>query len=137
MKVYGIDFTSSPSSRKPITCLECTLVGSSLSVGTLMRWPNFEGYEAMLRQPGPWIAGMDFPFGQARRFIDTAGWPESWHGYIPHASSLGRVGFVYPLYDPRVGLAVSHKESRPEKDERARSTSTHTPYSAPAAHMVY
>jgi hypothetical protein len=137
MKVYGIDFTSSPSSRKPITCLECALVGSSLSVGTLMRWPNFEGYEAMLRQPGPWIAGMDFPFGQARRFIDTAGWPESWHGYVSHAASLGRVGFVDALNDYRVGRAVGDKEHRRETDKRAGSISPQKLYGVPVAKMFF
>lgn len=30
LKIYGIDFTSRPSRRKPITCLECRLVGDFL-----------------------------------------------------------------------------------------------------------
>ena len=30
MKVYGIDFTSTPKRSKPITCLECRLEGDRL-----------------------------------------------------------------------------------------------------------
>lgn len=36
MKIYGIDFTSAPSRKKPITCLECELDGSQLSAETQM-----------------------------------------------------------------------------------------------------
>ena len=137
MKIYGIDFTSSPSSRKPITCLECRLVGSSLSVGPLLRWPSFDGYEALLREPGPWIAGMDFPFGQARRFIDTAGWPSSWHGYVSHAVGLGRQGFVDTLNAYRVGRAAGDKEHRRETDKRAGSISPQKLYGVPVAKMFF
>ena len=30
MRIYGIDFTSRPTRRKPITCLECRLDGGVL-----------------------------------------------------------------------------------------------------------
>ncbi len=137
MKIYGIDFTSSPSIRKPITCLECDLEGCSLSAGTLMRWSSFEGLEAMLCQPGPWIAGMDFPFGQARRFIDTAGWPDSWQGYVAYAVSLGREGFVDALNDYRAGRAAGDKEHRRETDKRAGSISPQKLYGVPVAKMFF
>lgn len=75
MKLYGIDFTSRPRRRKPITCLECTLTDDRLQAGELTTWEDFAGFEAALRRPGPWIAGIDFPFGQARRFIETISWP--------------------------------------------------------------
>ena len=78
MRVYGIDFTSSPRRSKPITCLACDLEGDVLTSGTLHEWRSFEGFEAALREPGPWIAGIDFPFGMARRFIETIGWPATW-----------------------------------------------------------
>ncbi|CRI64710.1 conserved hypothetical protein [Thiocapsa sp. KS1] len=75
MKIYGIDFTSRPSPRKPITCLECCLDGLRLVAGELTEWRDFEGFEATLQRPGPWIAGIDFPFGQSRTFIRNIGWP--------------------------------------------------------------
>jgi hypothetical protein len=74
MRIYGIDFTSRPSCAKPITCLACTLTpGRRLVAGELITWADFDGFEAALRRPGPWVAGIDFPFGQARRFVENIG----------------------------------------------------------------
>lgn len=112
MKIYGIDFTSSPSKRKPITCLECELTGSTLTAGTLVEWTNFDGFEETLQKPGLWIAGIDFPFGQARRFIETIGWPETWEGYVKHAADLGREGFVDALNAYRLARASGIKNIR-------------------------
>ena len=139
MKIYGIDFTSSPSIRKPITCLECDLQGCSLSAGTLMHVGRvLKAYEAMLRQPGPWIAGMDFPFGQARRFIDTAGWPDSWQGYVAYAVSLGRarVRGCRSMIIERAE-AAGDKEHRRETDKRAGSISPQKLYGVPVAKMFF
>ena len=60
MRVYGIDFTSRPRRGKPITCLECRLEGDELRAGPLSAWCTFDEFEAALREPGPWIAGIDF-----------------------------------------------------------------------------
>jgi len=69
MNIYGIDFTSTPKRNKPITCLECRLEGNRLEAVELIEWRDFEGIEVALRRTGPWIAGIDFPFGQSRKFI--------------------------------------------------------------------
>ena len=44
MKIYGIDFTSRPTRRKPITCLECELTGEHPQAGELATWEDFEGF---------------------------------------------------------------------------------------------
>ena len=73
MKVIGIDFTSRPTKSKPLTCLNCEFDGTVLKATKLLEWPSFEGFDAFLCSSGPWIAGIDFPFGQAHRFIETRG----------------------------------------------------------------
>ena len=103
MKIYGIDFTSRPKRAKPITCLECTLDGNRLEAGELIEWKDFEGFEDALRRPGPWIAGIDFPFGQSRKFIENIGWPLTWAGYVQHVKTLGRKGFRQALDAYRAG----------------------------------
>ncbi len=62
MIIRGIDFTSRPTRRKPITCVEARLDGEVLKVERLEKWESFGGYEEVVRRPGPWIAGLDFPF---------------------------------------------------------------------------
>ncbi|WP_042778198.1 hypothetical protein [Sinorhizobium fredii] len=82
MRVLGIDFTSAPRRRKPITCVDCELKDDLLIVRSLIEWADFDGFEGALQEPGPWIAGIDLPFGQASRFIETIGWPKCWADYV-------------------------------------------------------
>lgn len=86
--VYGIDFTSRPSTRKPITCLECRLVGDTLHPAAMHRWDRwgrweeFEEFLAIPPEGRPWISAMDFPFGLPRRFLENNGWPINWAHYM-------------------------------------------------------
>jgi len=88
-----------PTSRKPVTCIHCTLTERVLRADVLEEWSDFTQFEKTLGNPGPWIAGIDFPFGQSRTFIENACWPNNWTGYVAYAASLGRQGF-------RAGLAL-------------------------------
>ena len=88
MKIYGIDFTSRPGRRKPLTCLECRLEGDALRTDELIEWSGFGAFEAALLQPGPWVMGIDFPFGLPRKFVENIGWPLTWTGYVDHVRSV-------------------------------------------------
>lgn len=74
MKVFGIDLTSKPSRRKPITRAICELKGDVSTFIALETFAPFASFEDFLSTGGPWIAGLDFPFGQAQRFVETIGW---------------------------------------------------------------
>ncbi len=137
MRVYGIDFTSRPRRAKPITRLQCTLTDQRLRAVKLTEWEDFGGFEAALRRPGPWIAGIDFPFGQARRFIETIGWPSTWAGYVAHAESLGRQGFRAALDAYRASRPPGDKEHRRATDRAAGSISPQKPYGTPVGLMFF
>jgi hypothetical protein len=137
MRVYGIDFTSRPTGRKPITCLECVLEGNRLRAGELTAWQDFDGFEAALRNPGPWIAGIDFPFGQARRFIDTIGWPDTWQGYVDYVRTLSREEFRAALDDYRASRPPGDKEHRRATDRAAGSISPQKLYGTPVGLMFF
>jgi hypothetical protein len=123
MKIYGIDFTSVPSGKKPITCMECDLHGTQLSVVKMSEWSSFDQFETALQTPGRWIAGIDFPFGQARRFIETIGWPNSWQEYVTHAAGLGKVGLETTLEEYAAARPVGDKQHFRNDDRRANSQS--------------
>ena len=124
MKVYGIDFTSRPKRSKPITCLECVLEeGNLLQAGRLSEWPCFKEFEAALLKPGPWIAGIDLPFGQSRTFIENIDWPKTWLGYVDHVRRLGREGFRAALDKYKMHRPKGDKEHRRATDVAARSSS--------------
>jgi len=82
MRILGLDFTSAPSRRKPLVALECSLTGGILRVVGAEEMPGFGPFEEFLRRPGPWVCGMDFPFGQPRSLVEALGWPPSWEGYV-------------------------------------------------------
>lgn len=137
MKIYGIDFTSRPKRRKPITCLACTLEGTMLRAEELTAWSTFDGFETALAQPGPWVAGIDFPFGQARRFIETIGWATSWAGYVDHVGSMDRKAFRAALDQYRANRTPGDKEHRRATDKAAGAISPQKLYGTPVGLMFY
>jgi Protein of unknown function (DUF429) len=137
MKVIGIDFTSRPTRSKPLTCMQCTLGGNVLRANNLVQWPYFALFDEALNTPGPWIAGIDFPFGQSRKFIETIGWPDSWAAYVEHAGSLGRDGFRSALDTYREGRLPGDKEHRRATDKGAGSISPQKLYGVPVGLMFF
>jgi Protein of unknown function (DUF429) len=137
MRVLGIDFTSRPTGRKPITCLSCTLLKDRLQAERLDELHSFTDFERVLASPGPWIAGIDFPFGQARKFIETVGWPNTWPGYVAHVQSLSRQEFRLLLDNYRVGRCEGDKEHRRKSDVLAGSISPQKLYGVPVALMFF
>ena len=137
MKIYGIDFTSRPTRRKPLTCMECNLTGTTLHAGELHEWSSFDELEVMLKSPGPWIAGLDFPFGQSRKFIENIGWPKNWGGYIDYVRTLSREDFRTELDAYREQRPVGDKEHRRATDIAASSISPQKLYGVPVGLIFY
>jgi len=88
--VAGIDFTSRPTLRKPITV---ALGQASRRVVRLTRvdaHPSFESLAQWLLTPGPWVAAFDMPFGLPRELVTTLGWPTEWLPLMRHYGALSR-----------------------------------------------
>jgi hypothetical protein len=103
VRLAGVDFTSAPRARKPITVasargLDATRDGARLAVSEMRAFDGFEGWEAWLRTPGPWVAGFDFPFSFARAFVAAQGWPldgdEPWVRIIRSVATLSRAELI-------------------------------------------
>ncbi|MDP1534520.1 MAG: DUF429 domain-containing protein, partial [Rubrivivax sp.] len=69
--LLGVDFSSAPSRRKPITVARGRLHGAVLRLDSLDALPQLAGFEALLAEPGPWLGAFDFPFGLPREFVDA------------------------------------------------------------------
>ena len=138
MKVLGIDFTSAPVGNKHITCLRCTLEDGVLSASARdLLELRFKGFEDILKEKGPWIAGIDFPFGQSRTFIQNIGWPATWAGYVEHARRLGKVGFYDALTAYRNTRPDGSKEHQRATDKVARSLSPQKLHGIPVGKMFF
>jgi len=76
-EIWGVDFTSRPTAQKSITLARGYLVGQMLQLTAVQRAPSFAAFETRLREPGPWVAAFDFPFGLPRPFSAEIGWLNS------------------------------------------------------------
>jgi hypothetical protein len=71
--LLGVDFTSAPSRRKPITVAHGRVAGGVLRLDRVDAHADFAAFEAQLAAPGPWLGAFDFPFGLPRAFVDALG----------------------------------------------------------------
>ncbi len=137
MRVYGLDFTSAPRRAKPITCVAATLIEQALHVESLVGFESFDTFENFLGSPGPWIAGMDFPFGQPGKLRRNLGWPESWDEIARLVGDLSPTEFEQLLTEYRDARASGDKHHRRDTDVLAKSQSPMTLFGVPVAKMFY
>jgi Protein of unknown function (DUF429) len=89
-RLLGVDFTSAPSKRKPITVARGALAGPRLALQRIDKIEGFAGFEALLAEPGPWLGGFDFPFGLPRELVEALDWPRDFRALIAHYTHLER-----------------------------------------------
>ncbi len=73
LALIGIDFSSAPTRKKPITVARGVLAGRVLRLEANEALATMAEFEALLDQPGPWLGAFDFPFGLPRGFVDAQG----------------------------------------------------------------
>ncbi len=123
MKIFGFDFTSAPSRKKPITCAEGVLEGERLLIERVVRIEDFYGFEEALHRAGPWVGGFDFPFGQPRELIVELDWARSWAGYVQYVERIGKGTFEETLKSFSAGREAGHKLLRRATDEAVNAVS--------------
>lgn len=123
MRIYGLDFTSAPSKRKPITCATCTFEGEVLKLEQGETFTSFTEFEMFLQRDGPWVAGIDAPFAQPRQLIEDLGWPQPWAAYAAHIGALGKDGFVMAVRAYKSGRPKGDKEHKRQVDVLAGAIS--------------
>ncbi len=101
-QLFGIDFSSRPSRRKPIVVAGGTLRGAVLQLTGLQRFSTLDEFGRWLEVPAapppaaaaaqqvPWVGGFDLPFGLPRELVETLGWPTDWADCVSHYASLDR-----------------------------------------------
>ena len=137
MEVIGVDFTSRPCRAKPITKACCQFDNEWLHIVSFEDITSFDGFEALLQRPEPWIAGIDLPFGQSRKLVTNLGWPLSWSGYVELVASMSREEFVEVLESYKAPRSKGDKEHRRLTDERAGAISPQKLYGVPVGKMFY
>jgi hypothetical protein len=137
VKIYGLDFTSAPGHRKPLIVLGCTLDGDYLRVEDSETLTGFGGFEDLLQRQGPWVCGMDFPFGQPRSLVAALGWPESWEGYVGEVARLSKEDFEDGIRADMAPRPPGQKWRYRLADLRSGSSSAMMLFRVPVGKMFY
>ncbi|MDQ4128673.1 MAG: DUF429 domain-containing protein, partial [Actinomycetota bacterium] len=137
MIVYGLDFTSAPSRRKPLIALRCTPSEGVLCVEDWERMTDFAGFESFLQKPGPWVCGMDFPFGQPKDLVAALGWPQRWEGYVREVAGLEKGEFEDLIRADMARRPLGSKWRYRLADRRSGSSSAMMLFRVPVGKMFY
>lgn len=137
MRIYGLDFTSAPRRGKPITCAAGTLENGLLRIEALVAFESFETFENFLASPEPWVAGIDFPFGQPAALRRDLGWPDAWEDYVRLVGAMSITEFERVLGEYRAARPEGEKHHLRETDRRAGSRSPMMLYGVPVARMFF
>jgi hypothetical protein len=86
----GIDFTSRPTNRKPITVAIGRLRHGAVWLDRIAAHTSFEAFAEWLRTPGPWLGVFDLPFGLPRELVLALAWPTEWAALMRHYAALSR-----------------------------------------------
>jgi hypothetical protein len=137
VRIYGLDFTSAPGPRKPLIALRCTLSGGVLRVDDSEQMTDFAGFETFLKRPGPWVCGMDFPFGQPRDLVAALGWPRGWEGYVGTVARLPKQEFEDLIRADMAQRPPGNKWRYRLTDKRSGSSSAMMLFRVPVGKMFY
>ena len=137
MRIYGLDFTSAPSRRKPLVAVGCTLQDGIPRVENAEEMTGFGEFDEFLLEPGPWICGMDFPFGQPRSLVSALGWPVAWEGYVRKVAGLSKEEFENAIRADMATRPPGSKWRYRLADRRSGSSSAMMLFRVPVGKMFY
>ncbi|HEY4066676.1 MAG TPA: DUF429 domain-containing protein [Burkholderiaceae bacterium] len=133
----GIDFTSRPTRRKPITVALGQLRQGAVRLARIETHESFESFAAWLQRPGPWLGVFDLPFGLPRELVLALGWPTEWAPLMLHYAALSREQIrarFAAFCDARpVGAKFAHRAA----DRPAGSSPSMKWVNPPVAYMLH
>ena len=90
LELAGVDFTSRPTKRKPITVALGLIERGAVRLRGIEEHTSFDSFAAWLQTPGPWLGVFDLPFGLPRELVTALGWPLQWRPLMQHYATLSR-----------------------------------------------
>ncbi|MDD2920149.1 DUF429 domain-containing protein [Rhodoferax sp.] len=88
--LLGCDFSSAPTTRKPVVLAFGTLHSGRVRLASLERFATLAGFSDRLKQMPAWVGAFDLPFGLPRELVQTLGWPTDWAACVAHYTRLSR-----------------------------------------------
>ncbi len=82
--LLGVDFSSSPSPRKPVVLAWGERRGALVRMQGLERFSTLDSLRERLCRTPAWLGGFDLPFGLPRELVEALGWPLQWPALMDH-----------------------------------------------------
>ncbi|MEP7058346.1 MAG: DUF429 domain-containing protein [Caldimonas sp.] len=136
-RVAGVDFTSAPTRRKPVTVALGRSDGAEVTLERIDAHPRYADLVGWLRTPGPWIAAFDFPFGLPRELVETLGWPTEWRALMQRYAALSRAEIRAAFAAFCAARPVGSKFAHRACDAPAGSSSPMKWVNPPVAYMLH
>ena len=89
-ELWGCDFSSAPSRRKPVVLAIGRLGGDCVRLERIETFETLPAFGQRLAEPGDWVGGFDLPFGLPRELVEALGWPTDWLACMRHYAAMGR-----------------------------------------------
>ncbi len=99
--------------------------------------PTFAEFADFLRSDGPWLAALDFPFGQPRQLITNLGWPAVWSHYMQLIAALSKTEFEQTLTHYRASRLPGDKQHLRITDKYANARSPMMLHRVPVGKMFF
>ena len=138
----GVDFTSAPSRKKPITVAVGRLTHGCLKVVELINLHDWPGFEVFLAAPA--VAGLpcqlialDFPFSLPHDFLRASAWPTNWSEVMQRLSQLSKPQFEAWITDFCALQPVGHKYYYRPTDRLTQSSSPMKLFYPPVGKMLF
>ena len=138
MLLAGIDFTSRPTARKPITvALGHLHDGAQVRLDRIESHTGFEGLSRWLLTPGPWLGVFDLPFGLPRELVLALDWPTEWVALMRHYAALSRAEIRATFATFCAGRPAGAKFAHRATDRPAGSSPSMKWVNPPVAYMLH
>jgi len=90
MLLIGCDFSSAPTSRKPIVVALGAADDGLVDLHGFECFASLDAWSRWLAETPQWTGAFDFPFGLPRELVVELGWPSEWKLLIEHYAAIDR-----------------------------------------------
>lgn len=137
MNIIGIDFTSAPRKKKPITCARGWFKHNRLTIKQIEHAESFELFNTWLHEPGPWMMAIDFPFSLPHDFLNAIQWPTPWGSVIQKMESMTIQEFENVIRGFKASQPKGKKHRFRPVDKLANAQSPMCMYYTPVGRMLF
>jgi len=135
--LVGVDFSSTPTARKPVVLAWGSWVAHCVSLHRLESCSSLEAVHDALAARPEWIGGFDLPFGLPRELVEQLGWPREWAPCMDHYCSLTRAEIRDTFAAFTAARPVGGKFARRACDGPAGSSPSMKWVNPPVAYMMH